>query len=131
MENNMTKQEFLKLFELEDIYQKYEKHIPFSFGYHDILTNTPNKIHFSFLSQDKIKLILDSTELSINPQRLEINLVLEVNEVYINKEKEFKNEIFPFLTFDTNFEAALKFIADFMNNILIPKYELKGNILVY
>jgi hypothetical protein len=39
--------------------------------------------------------------------------------------------LFPFLTFDTNFEAALKFIADFINKILKPKYQLMGKAHIH
>ena len=45
----MTKQEFLKLFDLEDIYQKYHEKVPFSLGFHDNLTGTKNYLKIEIL----------------------------------------------------------------------------------
>ena len=64
-------------------------------------------------------------------QRLEVNLFLNEENIEINKSEIFKNEIFPFLTFDTNLEASMKFIANFINKILIPQYTLMGGVSIY
>lgn len=125
----MTKQEFLTLFELEEIYNKYQNKIPFCFGLHDRLIGSDNSIYFSFY-ENKIKLNIECVEFNIEVQHLEISLVLNDKEIELKQNELFKNEIFPFLTFDTNFEAALKFVADFVNKILKPKYQLMGGVLV-
>ncbi len=123
----MTKQEFLKLFELEEIYNKYQNKIPFSYGLHDHLIGTKNFIFFGFENENKIKFCIECVEFSENIQKLELHLIVDDNEqIQINMEEIFKNEIFSFLTFDTNLNAALKFIADFINKILKPKYQLMG-----
>lgn len=127
----MTKQEFLKLFELEKIYTKYENHIPFCLSYRDSLTETKNFILFFQDEENKFHLVVECTAFNKEPQKLELNLILSDNLIAFNEKEPFVNELFPFLTFDTNFEAALKFVADFINKILIPKYELKGHVSVY
>lgn len=127
----MTKQEFLKLFELEKIYTKYDNHIPFCLGYHDKLTETKNSVYYFQGKENKFQLILKTVEFNKEPQKLELNLILSDNLITFDEKEQFINEIFPFLTFDTNFEAALKFVANFINKILIPKYELKGKVSVY
>lgn len=126
----MTKQDFLKLFELERIYTKYETHIPFCLSYNDILTKTGNSIYFYQETPNNLQLIIESTEFSKNIQRLEIHFLLN-EEVKINSSKKFNNDIFPFLIFDTSFEISLKIVADFINKIIKPKYELKGIVSTY
>lgn len=125
----MTKQEFLTLFELEEIYNKYQNRIPFCFGLHDRLIGSDNSIYFSFY-ENKIKLNIECVEFSEKIQELELHLLLQNDKFEINKNEVLKNELFTFLTFDTNLEAALKFVADFVNKILKPKYQLMGNVLV-
>lgn len=128
----MVKQEFLKLFELEEIYNKYKDKIPFSFGLHDRLIGTDTFIFFGFHSTNKIKFCIECVEFSEKIQELEIHFIIDDNEqIKIDIEEILKNELFPFLTFDTNFEAALKFIADFINKILKPKYQLMGKAHIH
>jgi hypothetical protein len=128
----MNKQEFLKLFELEEIYKKYQNKIPFSFGLHDRLIGTDTFIFFGFHSQNAIKICIECVEFSEKIQELELHLIINNNEqIQINIEENFKNEVFSFLTFDTNLDAALKFIADFINKILKPKYQLMGGVSVH
>ena len=126
----MTKQEFLKLFELEEIYNKYKDKIPFCFGLHDNLIGTDNAIFYVF-EQKKLKFVVECVEFNLKIQRFELHLILNEKEIKINQNEIFKNELFPFLTFDTNFEASLKFIADFINKILKPKYQLMGGVSTY
>jgi hypothetical protein len=46
-------------------------------------------------------------EFSEKIQELEIHFIIDDNEqIKINIEEILKNELFPFLTFDTNFEAS-------------------------
>ena len=52
------------------------------------------------------------------------------NNIELNKNEQIKNEIFPFLTFNTNLDSSLKFLADFLNKILKPKYQLMGKIFI-
>lgn len=128
----MTKQEFITLFELDKIYKEYQFNIPFGLGLFDHLTGTENAIYFIF-NENKIKIVIECDELNQEQklQRLEIHLVLNEENIQINKDEVFKNEIFPFLTFDTNLESSLKFIADFNNKILKPKYRLMGSVTMY
>lgn len=126
----MTKEEFLILFELEEIYNKYKDRVSFSFGLFDNLTGTKNEIYYVF-NENNIKLICFCTEFNEKPQEFEINLNLNEENIETNQNKTFKNEIFPFLTFETNLDSSLKFIADFINKILKPKHQLMGTISVY
>ena len=128
----MTKNEFITLFELDKIYKEYQFNIPFPFGLHDNLTGTENAIFFVF-SENKVKVVVECDELSEKnkKQRLEFHVILNNDKVELNKDEIFINELFPFLTFDTNFEASLKFIANFNNKILKPKYRLMGGVNKY
>lgn len=128
----MNKKQFIKLFELEKIYQDYKNNIPFGFGLLDYLTGTNNAIFFIF-SENKVKVVIECDELNEEHkiQRLEIHLILNEDNIEINNDEVFINEIFPFLTFNTNFESALKFIANFNNKILKPKYRLMGTVSMY
>lgn len=126
----MTKQDFLKLFELDEIYNKYQNKIPFCFGLHDNLIGTENAIFYVF-NDDKLKLTVECLEFSHEIQQLELHLILNEAEIKINENEILKNEIFPFLTFDSNLDVSLKFIADFINKILKPKYHLMGGVSTY
>ena len=128
----MTKDEFIKLFEIEKVYEKCKSKIPFCFGLHDNLTGTENSIFYVF-SENKVKVVVECDELSEKnkKQRLEFHVILNNDKVELNKDEIFICELFPFLTFDTNFEASLKFIANFINKILIPKYQLMGGVSTY
>ena len=127
----MTKQEFITLFELEKIYNKYKDKIPFCFSLHDRLIGTESSIYFSFRKDNMIKIHIECVEFNTEAQHLEIHLVLNEENIQINKDEILKNEIFPFLIFDTNLEASLKFIANFINTILKPKYQLMGGVSLY
>lgn len=127
----MTKQEFITLFELEEIYNKYKDKIPFCFSLHDRLIGTDSAIYFSFRKDNMIKIHIECVEFNTEIQNLEISLVFNDKEIEFKKSEIFKNEIFPFLTFDTNLEASLKFIANFINKILKPKYQLMGGVSLY
>lgn len=126
----MNKQEFLTLFELEEIYNKYKDRVSFSFGLFDNLTGTKNEIYYVF-NKNSIKIICFCTNLNEKPQEFEINLNLNEENIETNQNKMLKNEIFQHLTFETNLDSSLKFIADFINKILKPKYQLMGTISVY
>ena len=53
---------------------------------------------------------------------------LENEELKLIKNKrDFKNEIFPHLTFEGTLDADLEFIAEIINDILVPKHNLKWN----
>lgn len=80
----MNKQEFLQLFELEDIYSKYQFNIPFSFGLHDYLTGTDMFIFFGFHSINEIKFCIEFSEFSKNRQELEVHFLLDKNIISIN-----------------------------------------------
>ena len=51
---------------------------------------------------------------------LQIHLYLNNEQVELNMDNPPKNEIFSFLTFDTHLDSSLKFLANFINKILIP-----------
>lgn len=126
----MTKKEFLILFEIEEIYNKYNDRASFSFGLFDNLTGTKNEIYYVF-NGNNVKIICLCVEFNEKPQEFEINLTLDNNNIETIQNRIFKNEIFTFLTFNTNLDSSLKFIADFFNKILKPKYKLMGTISSY
>jgi hypothetical protein len=123
----MDRNEFLKLFELEDIYNQYKEEEDFGLGLFDHLTGSKNMIIYYF-NKNKLKLVMESDEFNNEIQELELHLILNDNKIEINKNEIFKNETFPFLTFETNLDADLKFIANFINKILKPKCHLIRNI---
>lgn len=125
----MTKQEFLKLFEFDEIYTKYQNKENFGFGLFDNLTGSENIIIYN-INQNKLKLTIQYTEFNKEIQQLELHLILMENNIELNKNEQIKNEIFPFLTFNTNLDSSLKFLADFLNKILKPKYQLMGKIFI-
>ena len=127
----MTKQEFLQLFELEEIYNKYKEKIPFSFGLHDRLIGSDTFIFFGFHEINKIKLCIECVEFSETIQELEIHLLINEQQIEIDKEEIIKNELFKFLTFDTDLDSSLKFLTNFTNKILIPKYHLMGRTHIH
>ena len=125
----MTKQEFLKSFELDEIYTKYQNKENFGVGWFDNLTGSENIIIYN-INQNKFKLTIQCTEFNKEIQQLELHLILMENNIELNKNEQIKNEIFPFLTFNTNLDSSLKFLADFLNKILKPKYQLMGKIFI-
>ena len=125
----MTKQEFLKLFEFDEIYTKYQNKENFGVGWFDNLTGSENIIIYN-INQNKLKLTIQYTEFNKEIQQLELHLILMENNIELNKNEQIKNEIFPFLTFNTNLDSSLKFLADFLNKILKPKYQLMGKIFI-
>ena len=127
----MTKQEFLQLFELEEIYNKYKEKIPFSFGLHDRLIGSDTFIFFGFHEINKIKLCIECVEFSEMIQRLEIHLLINNEQIELNSQEILKNELFLFLNFDTDLYSSLKFLANFINKILIPKYHLMGRTHIH
>lgn len=124
----MNKQEFLKLFELDKIYEKYQNHIPYGLSLHDRLSGTPSAVYYLFEEEDKFKILIESIDFSQEIQKFEFNLILDNESIKFNKNEKMNNEIFPFVTFNENFEADLKFIANFLNKILKPKYNLMGSV---
>lgn len=127
----MTKQEFLKLFELEDIYQKYHEKIPFCFSLNDNLIGSKNSILYFLDKNNKFHLNIECTEFSEFVQKIELNLNFNEDLIEINKNDPLINEFFKFLNFDTNLDASLEFIANFINRILKPKYHLMGHVSTY
>ena len=127
----MNKEKFLQLFEVNEIYEKYKDKIPFSFGLHDRLIGSDTFIFFGFHEINKIKFCIECIEFSEMIQRLEIHLLINNEQIELNKEEILKNEPFSFLTFDTNLDSSLKFVANFTNKILKPKYHLMGGISIH
>ena len=127
----MTKNEFLQLFELTEIYEKYKNKKCFILGLHDNITGTKNAIFFIFEHSNKLKVSIDCFDFGDTKQELEINLLINDEKITINEEEPFKNELFTFLNFDTNLDSSLKFLANFINKILKPKYQLMGGVSTY
>ena len=126
----MTKNEFLQLFELNEIYEQYKKRKSFGFGLFDNLTGSETFVIFNF-NENNLKINIDCFEFSETKQQLEIHLIIQDTLIEINEEEVFKNELFTFLTFDTNLDSSLKFLANFINKILKPKYQLIGGISIH
>lgn len=127
----MTEQEFITLFELEEIYGKYKNKIPFCFSLHDRLTGLNSAIYFSFKKNHIIKIHVECIEFNTEVQHIELFLNLKNGKIELKEDAVFKNEIFPFLNFNTNLDSSLQFLANFINKILIPKYQLMGGVSTY
>ena len=127
----MNKEEFLNLFELENVYNKYKNKKCFILGLHDNITGTKNAIFFIFEHSNKLKISIDCFDFGETKQELEINLLINDEKITINEEEPFKNELFTFLTFNTNLDSSLKFLGNFINKILKPKYQLMGSVSTY
>mgnify|MGYP003416071136 FL=1 len=74
---------------------------------------------------------MECIEFDTATQHVQINLKLFQDNISLNQEETFKNELFSFLTFDTNLDSSLKFLANFINKILKPKYQLIGGISIH
>ena len=127
----MNKEEFLNLFELKNVYNKYKNKKCFILGLHDNITGTKNAIFFIFEHSNKLKISIDCFDFGEAKQELEIHLLINDEKITINEEEPFKNELFTFLTFNTNLDSSLKFLGNFINKILKPKYQLMGSVSTY
>ena len=127
----MNKEEFLNLFELKNVYNKHKDKKCFILGLHDNITGTKNAIFFIFERSNKLKISIDCFDFGETKQELEINLLINDEKTTINEEEPLKNELFTFLTFNTNLDSSLKFLANFINKILKPKYQLMGGVSTY
>lgn len=127
----MNKEEFLNLFELKNVYNKYKNKKCFILGLHDNITGTKNAIFFIFEHSNKLKISIDCFDFGETKQELEIHLLINDEKITINEEEPFKNELFTFLTFNTNLDSSLKFLGNFINKILKPKYQLMGGVSTY
>lgn len=125
----MKKEEFLKIFKMKELYDKEVKHIPFTYQFVDSMLSSGTSIIYYFYDKE-ISISLSSKEFSINKEDKKLYLVfkLENEELKLIKNKrDFKNEIFPHLNFEDTLDADLEFIAEIINDILIPKHNLKWN----
>lgn len=98
---------------------------------HDRLTGTDTAIYFSFKKDHIIKIHVECIEFNTETQHLELLLILKDGKFELKEDAIFKNEIFPFLMFNSNLDASLQFIANFINKILNPKYQLMGGVNTY
>ena len=126
----MTKNEFLQLFELSEIYEQYKSRNIFGFGLFDNLIGSRNFIIYNF-NERELQITFECTEFQETAQIIELHLYLNNEQVELNMDNPPKNEIFSFLTFDTHLDSSLKFLANFINKILKPKYQLIGSISIY
>ena len=83
----MNKEKFLQLFEVNEIYEKYKDKIPFSFGLHDRLIGSDTFIFFGFHEINKITLCIECVEFSETIQELEIHLLINEQQIEIDKEE--------------------------------------------
>ena len=60
----MNKEEFIKLFELNVIYEEYKEKIPFSFSLYDKLIGSETFIFFGFDKDHNIRLSIECFEFS-------------------------------------------------------------------
>ena len=127
----MTKNEFLQLFELNEIYKNNKNQTTFSYGLHDRLTGSGNFVFFGFYDMNNIKISIECFEFSETKQQLEIYLLINNEQIELNSQEILKNELFLFLNFDTDLYSSLKFLANFINKILIPKYHLMGRTHIH
>ena len=127
----MTKNEFLQLFELNEIYKNNKNQTTFSYCLHDRLTGSGNFVFFVFYDMNNIKISIECFEFSETKQELEIYLLINNEQIELNSQEILKNELFLFLNFDTDLYSSLKFLANFINKILIPKYHLMGRTHIH
>ena len=83
----------------------------FILGLHDNITGTKNAIFFIFEHSNKLKISIDCFDFGETKQELEIHLLINDEKITINEEEPFKNELFTFLTFNTNLDS-LKFLEN-------------------
>lgn len=125
----MKKEEFLKKFKMKELYGKEVKNIPFAYQFVDSMLSSGTSIIYYFYDKE-ISISLSSQEFSINKEDKKLCLMFELeNEELklIKNKRDFKNEIFPHLSFEGTIDADLEFIAEIINDILIPKHNLKWN----
>lgn len=124
----MKTDELLDILKIKEIYEKNKVFLPWSISYTDRLLGTNNSARFFFNEDDTIYIVVETEEFSKNIQQIKLGLILNNNEVYLNKNEIFLNEPLKFLNFQEDLENSLKFLSNYIYNILIPKFQLKSNI---
>lgn len=122
----MTKEELLKIFNLDELYENDTDKIPFIYHYSNLFLNDEVNIIFYFYKEE-INLAITWETLIEAKKTIYLTFKIEDNNVYLIKDIHHKNEIFPHLTLDKNIEIDLDFLSGMIYNFFIPKYKLKFN----
>lgn len=128
----MSKEELLKIFKMEELYNRKKVQKPFLYHFVDSLLCSGSSIIYYFYNEEII-ISLKTKEFSKENKEQELFLTFKINDKNLllsKNSQDFKNELFPFLDFKTTLEADLEFISGIVNNILIPKYNLKWNFSI-
>ena len=122
----MNKKDFLTIFNIKDEYGFEKKKIPYLYSLADNINFSKNTIFFYFF-ENEISLFMMSKDFSENSSIKELSVSFNIidGDLFL-LEKGFKNEIFPHLNFKESLEEDLLFISNIINQILIPKYQLKS-----
>lgn len=124
----MKKEEFLKIFNLYKIYESNtRKDIPFSLRFRDYTLANEVTVAFHFnLNNISISIFM--------PDLKNIFLDFDIDEndnIIFIRNQNYKNEVFPHLTFEKNLKIDLEFLAGIIYKVLIPKYNLKYIVNIF
>lgn len=122
----MTKEEFLEIFDLTEMYEQVKDMRNSRFSLSDYLLYTGTYISFYF-RQDEISMSFTTKDFVPGNKERQIFLKfnLKNNQLLLNKDHSFKNELFEHLFFEEGIVADLEFLAGIIKNILTPKYNLR------
>ena len=86
----MTKNEFLQLFELNEIYEQYKSRNIFGFGLFDNLIGSRNFVIYNF-NERELQITFECTEFQETAQIIELHLYLNNEQVELNMDNPPKN----------------------------------------
>lgn len=124
----MTKEEFLNIFKMKDLYCEQIRNLPIICTFSNTLYDSGTRISFCFHKKEIIITII-SQDFSLKKERKELYLIfhLDKNNLKIIKEAGYDNSLFPHLTFENNLNADLNYVSETIYNFLIPKNRLTFN----
>ena len=123
----MKKEDLLKIFKIEELYNGKKDKMPFLYHFTDNMNINGTNILYYFY-EDEIKISLITQDFSTNNEEKKLHLKFQVNNdnlTLIKNENDFKNEFFPHLIFEDTLEADLEFVSGVICNVFIPKHNLK------
>ncbi len=93
----------------EELYNKEIGNIPFAYQFIDAMLSSGNSVIYYFYEKE-IVISLTTKEFSFNKEEKKLNLIFngDCDELKLIKNKrDFKNKIFPYLTFEDTLDADL------------------------
>lgn len=125
----MKKEELLKIFKLKDMYENDKNNIPFSYHFSNLFLYRDSAIIYYIYEKE---IVIHITIEKYGDNSKSINLPFYINEdddMFLLKNKYFKNEMFPHLNFDKNIETDLEFLSGMIYNIFIPQHNFKLSVI--